>query len=342
MVINMFYLMRNNLTKVVTIILLFFIFSCDSIDKTSFPKIAKGDRAIAFIQSNSEIFASIDKEGGFGDIVFYIFDDSSTYKVTDNNFYEESLTCSPNNNSLLFASSKKYLFTNKENRATYYHGLYFLNFENETYEKFGKKNTKLDAIHRFEGLQWTDNGIYFSSYNNKIYCADSSKKMNIVMEIENDWRIYNQLISSNEKILIFNSIRSDPLTKMGLGIYDIEKSELVWLFNDKRTWKEAGKVQDWSKNDSSFVYTNFGLHSYNVYTQEIEEVSIPGVGSDIIIEEFKYLNENEFVFIYRDINTNITNPTYDNFIGVYNVKNHKFTTLNTPNRQKTFLTVINR
>ncbi len=305
-------------------------------DKTVFPKIVNGDRAIAYIQSNSDEFSSHQKEGAFGDIVIYNFDDSCLYSITDNYSYEEFLTYSPVKKSLLFAKSKKGIL--KE----YYHGLYSIDFQNGTYSRFADSIYGLDSIDRFTGLQWTKNGMYFSELNNLIYLLDSLSNLNIVLEIEEGWWIRNQLVSPNNKYIAFNCVRFNPKDEVGLGLFHIESKRVKWLAKGYNSWKETGIVRDWSKSGDSFLYSHLKLHSYNVITNKDEEVYIPGSGSEIIVEECKYLNEEELALIYRTSPEGITQPTHKNYIGVYNMINNTLTKLPVSDRQKQFLTLIQK
>ena len=68
----------------------------------------------AFVKANEDYYSSSNAKSCFGDIYIFDFFDSSSYKITDNCYYETGLCWSEDGSKLLFASNKDKVYESPE------------------------------------------------------------------------------------------------------------------------------------------------------------------------------------------------------------------------------------
>jgi len=317
----------------ITILLLVFI-SCnnkklsssantnDIINFYSSDNLIQSKNKVAFIKSNENNMSYISKESDFGDIYIFDLQDSSLFRITEDNYYEECLTWSPDGTKLLFASTREKQYRYHESDGTIYNDLFVFDLKLKQIRKLYPFNSFSLNIAHFGKLCWTQNGIYFTKLNSIYMINDSGDSLETVASIDSNFSISTLSISPDNRFVAFDCI---PISysqrfEYRIGYIDLVTEKVNWLNIDFTS------LGGWSFDSKSFLFSKEdSLLSYNVMTKSLDVINLLASSDTLLIDECYYLNSEELIYITRENaiakGKNIRDTEVKNDIVIYNLEN---------------------
>lgn len=287
-------------------------------------KVVNSDKKFAFIKIPNEDEDSVKAKNYLGDIYIYNLIDSSTTRYTDDNYYKTELSFSPNGEKLIFASSSdSYNSINKDHsQPSDWISLFILDLLTGEIESIKMTPIPFTIIPFLSGLTWSNDGIYFSKLDNKIYKVEQSgNTFSIFVEINEEIEIFELSFSNNMKYLAIEYYSPNNSTSnLFVGLYNIDKK----VFEDL---KLKGNVGGWDKDDESFFVINRdSVYSYNITSKQKKYIPLQSNNDKLNVNNCFMLNEEEIIhtssknFYSKLLAEDIIDLDLKRAIGIENIK----------------------
>ncbi|MFH1194450.1 MAG: hypothetical protein V1720_01980 [bacterium] len=293
------------------------------LSKDELKKLSESKQKFAFLRMHAPDEKRIAMDYGFGDIFVYNLPDSTLYRLTDDNDFEDNLCWSPDGTKILFASSRDHFdwHIHDNSQAMAVTNLFYIDLNTGLINQIYFLNTEI-SVAKFNGLTWTKSGIYFSDYDNKIYRLNEyGDSLSIFLDTHEECKITEISFSQNGKYLAFGASPFDFNEEFKIGLYDIANKELKWILRKSSSFLLSG----WNNENTSFFFTRKDtLVQYNILNGIESPFKLLGSTNKLRIAYCFYISNEEVVYIssdnpYKDYSGKIREAKWGVAIGIENI-----------------------
>lgn len=283
--------MRNKLL-LMNIVVFFIVFGgcIDKLDTISFNKISKSISKFGYIKSNEEDGSILSELKRFGDIYIFNLEDSTTTRLTDDQYFEIELAWSPGGDKLLFGSTRDRNYNNTEPNKSLYPDIYVYNFDGNSEKRIKLFYKNLNKFMIISGLYWEQEGIYLGDWYSISLLNENGLLVKEILNLKDKFHINKFYISKSKKYLILSCESLVQPHKNSIGIYDISNLTLEWL-------PTQGKVLGLAEGDDAFITSNNdSLFSFNCNDKKRKGIFVPALNDTMILVSANFISNNKILF----------------------------------------------